>query len=110
MMREPGRRHVWALPGPAGRPSPSGAPDGSGDATLVHNGGDHPAHCEITLFFADRTPVGPYRLRVDAGESMRLRFEGAREDGCRGVLVSDVPVALEPAWDGVAAEGLARPH
>jgi hypothetical protein len=30
----------------------------------ILNAGDHDAHVAITIFFADRDPVGPYRVTV----------------------------------------------
>ena len=103
MKREPRRRHFWMVSAAETR-HPGAEASSAGDATsfhddttVVHNDGDHPAHCEITLYFEDREPVGPYRLRVDARDSMRLRLRpGGRGTGnCRGLLVSDVPVVLE---------------
>lgn len=107
MKREPRRRHVWMLP-PAGTRrrldgslrEVAGTIDGSpahDDTTVLHNEGDHPAYCQITLYFEDREPAGPYRLRVDPRDSMRLHLR-AGDLGisrCRGLLVSDVPVVLE---------------
>jgi hypothetical protein len=34
------------------------------------NTGDHDAHVEVTLFFADREPAGPYRLTVGARRTL----------------------------------------
>ena len=38
------------------------------------NSGDRDAHVAITIFFADRDPVGPYRVTVSARRTLHLRF------------------------------------
>ncbi|HEV8718306.1 MAG TPA: sensory rhodopsin transducer [Candidatus Binatia bacterium] len=38
------------------------------------NTSDQDAHLEITIFYANREPVGPYRLTVPARRTKHLRF------------------------------------
>ena len=38
----------------------------SHETACILNAGDRDAHVAITIFFADRDPVGPYRVTVSA--------------------------------------------
>jgi hypothetical protein len=57
-----------------------GASTGQGRALESHetvcilNGNDHEAEVNITIYFADREPVGPYRLRIPARRTRHVRF------------------------------------
>ena len=46
----------------------------SHETACILNAGDRDAHVTITIFFADRDPVGPYRLTVAARRTLHLRF------------------------------------
>jgi hypothetical protein len=46
----------------------------SHEAACILNTGDAVAEIEITLFFTDREPVGPYRLTVEPRRTFHLRF------------------------------------
>jgi hypothetical protein len=46
----------------------------SHEAACMLNCGDHDANVRITLYFADREPVGPYRVTVPARRTLHLRF------------------------------------
>ena len=69
-------RRVWAIAEgyiPSGSNGP--APElTSHEAACLLNAGDEDAHVEITLFFTDREPVGPYKLTVGARRTLHLRF------------------------------------
>ena len=74
----------------------------SHEAACLLNAGDHPAHVEITLYFADREPVGPYRVTVPARRTQHLRFNDLTEPEQvpRGteyssVITSDVPIVVQ---------------
>jgi hypothetical protein len=85
-------------------------PDSSGpepamtshDSACILNAGDEDATVEITLFFTDRDPVGPYRLLVPANRAFHQRFndlEGPEPvpvgvDYC-ALLRSDEPVVVQ---------------
>ncbi|KON81416.1 sensory rhodopsin transducer [Azoarcus sp. PA01] len=47
----------------------------SHEAACILNAGDRPAQVEITIFFADREPAGPYLLTVPARRTCHLRFD-----------------------------------
>jgi hypothetical protein len=46
----------------------------SHDALCILNASDQEAHIEITIFFSDRDPVGPYRVIVPARRTKHVRF------------------------------------
>ncbi len=57
---------------------------------------------EVTLFFADREPVGPYRVAVPARRTRHLRFNDLseparvpRDTDYASLLRSDVPVIVQ---------------
>ena len=45
----------------------------------VLNTGDADAHLEVLLFFSDRDPVGPYRLKVPSRRSVHFRFNDLKD-------------------------------
>ncbi len=46
----------------------------SHEAACILNAGDEDAEVEITIFFTDREPAGPYRVTVGARRTRHLRF------------------------------------
>ena len=46
----------------------------SHETACILNAGDRDAHVLITIFFADRDAVGPYRVTVSARRTLHLRF------------------------------------
>jgi hypothetical protein len=46
----------------------------SHDALCILNASDQEAHVQITIFFSDRDPAGPYRVTVPARRTKHLRF------------------------------------
>ena len=86
---------------------PSGG-TGEGPALESHetacllNTGDRDAQVEITLFFSDRDPVGPYRVTVPARRTVHQRFndltdpaEVPRDTDYASVITSDVPIVVQ---------------
>jgi len=74
----------------------------SHDSACFLNAGEQDAHVELTLFFTDRAPVGPYRLTVPARRAHHQRLNDL--DGPEPVPVgvdycclirSDVPVVVQ---------------
>jgi hypothetical protein len=68
----------------------------------ILNAGDRDADVTITIFFADRDPVGPYRLTVAARRTLHLRFNDLddpapipRDTDYASVFESDVPIILQ---------------
>ena len=50
----------------------------SHETACILNAGDRDAHVTITIFFADRDPVGPYRLTVAAQPDAASAFQRSR--------------------------------
>ena len=85
-----------------------GASTGSGRAFESHetacilNAGDRDANVRITLYFADRNPVGPYRITVAARRTRHVRFNDLtdpapvpRDTDYSSVIESDVPIVVQ---------------
>ena len=51
----------------------------SHETACLLNTSDVPAHVEITLFFSDREPAGPYRVTVEPRRTRHLRFNELEE-------------------------------
>jgi hypothetical protein len=74
----------------------------SHEAVCLLNAGDLDAHVELTVFFCDREPCGPYRIQVPARRTLHLRFNDLSDPAPipRGmdyasVIVSDVPIVVQ---------------
>jgi hypothetical protein len=74
----------------------------SHETACILNAGDRDAHVAITIFFAGREPVGPYRLTVGARRTLHLRFNDLddprpvpRDTDFASVFESDVPIILQ---------------
>ena len=74
----------------------------SHETACILNASDREARVEITLFFTDREPVGPYRVTVPARRTTHVKFNDLQdpEPVPRGtpyasVLESDVPVVVQ---------------
>jgi hypothetical protein len=66
------------------------------------NASDDDAQVRITIFFANREPVGPYRVNVKARRTLHLRFNDLsdphpipRDTDYASVFESDVPVIVQ---------------
>jgi hypothetical protein len=74
----------------------------SHETACILNANATPADIEIVLYFADRAPVGPYRVRVDAERTLHLRFNDLtdpepvpRDTPYASVLRSSAPVIVQ---------------
>ena len=74
----------------------------SHETACMLNAGPHDAHVEITIFYADREPVGPYRVTVPARRTVHQRFNELndpepipRGTSYASVIVSDVPIVVQ---------------
>ena len=74
----------------------------SHETVCLLNSSDQDAHIEITIYYSDRDPVGPYRIGVPARRTRHVRFNDLRdpEEIPRGtdfssVIRSDVPVVAQ---------------
>lgn len=74
----------------------------SHDSVCLLNAGDEDARVELILFYADREPVGPYRLTVAARRALHQRINDLHDpepvpvgvDYCC-VIRSDHPVVVQ---------------
>ncbi|HVO62693.1 MAG TPA: sensory rhodopsin transducer [Terriglobales bacterium] len=74
----------------------------SHETVCLLNTTDQDAHVEITIYYPDREPVGPYRVTVTARRTHHVRFNNLRdpEPIPRGidyssVIRSDVPIVAQ---------------
>lgn len=102
-MTDIGRR-LWAIaegyiPGDSAFTDPALI---SHETACILNAGDRDAQVEITLYFTDREPAGPYRTVVPARRTLHLRFNDLddpepvpRDTDYASVIRSDVPVVVQ---------------
>jgi hypothetical protein len=73
----------------------------SHETACILNAGDRDAHVAITIFFADRDPVGPYRVTVGARRTVHLRFDDLadppipRDTDYASAFESDQPIIVQ---------------
>tara|TARA_R110002020_G_scaffold199626_2_gene401111 strand:+ start:722 stop:1093 length:372 start_codon:yes stop_codon:yes gene_type:complete len=74
----------------------------SHETACILNTGDEPAKINITIFFKDKEPVGPYTLKVEARRTYHLRFNDLKDPeplplatDYSSVFESDVPVIIQ---------------
>ena len=94
----------WAIaegyiPGSSTGPEPQFT---SHETACILNTGDADAHVQITIFYKDREPVGPYRVTVGARRTLHLRFNNLsdpepipKDTDYSSVIESDVPVVVQ---------------
>jgi len=74
----------------------------SHETACILNANDRDAQVVITIFFANREPVGPYRVIVSARRTLHLRFNDLddpqpipRDTDYASVFESDVPIVVQ---------------
>jgi hypothetical protein len=74
----------------------------SHETACILNAGERAAHVAITIYFADREPVGPYRVTVAARRTLHLRFNDLedpqpipRDTEYASVFESDEPIVVQ---------------
>ena len=74
----------------------------SHEAACILNAGEAEAHVEITVFYTDREPAGPYHVTIPARRTRHVRFNELEDPEpipkgtpYSSVLVSDVPVVVQ---------------
>lgn len=97
-------RRIWAIaegyiPGSSTGPEPAMT---SHETVCVLNAGDRDAQLELTLFFADREPAGPYRETIAARRTRHIRLNGLKDpepvprDTDYAMLIrSDQPIVVQ---------------
>jgi len=97
-------RTVWAIPEgyiPSKGVSSEHALISHETACLL-NTGVKEAKVELTIYFADREPVGPYRITVPPQRTLHLRFNDLsdpapvpKDTDYASVFVSDEPIVVQ---------------
>jgi hypothetical protein len=97
-------RRVWVIaegyiPGGSHGPAPQMT---SHETACILNAGDQDAQVEITVYFADRDPAGPYRTTVPARRTKHVRFNDLREPepipretDYASVIRADTPIVVQ---------------
>jgi hypothetical protein len=98
-----GRRH-WAIaegwiPPTSHGPAPAMT---SHEAACLLNVSDQEAHVEITIYYTDRDPVGPYTVTVPPRRTKHVRFNDLndpepipRATAYASTIDSDVPIVVQ---------------
>ncbi len=103
-MKIPIGRKTWAIaegyiPGWSNGP---GREFISHETCCILNTSDQDAHVQLTIFFSDREPAGPYRVTVAARRTLHLRFNDLTDPepvphgtDYASVIESDVPIVVQ---------------
>jgi hypothetical protein len=74
----------------------------SHETACVLNVSDEDAHLEITIFYSDREPVGPYKISIGARRTKHIRFNDLTEPepiprgtDYASIIESDVPIVVQ---------------
>lgn len=74
----------------------------SHETTCILNASDRDAHVEITVFFKDRDPAGPYEVTVPPRRTSHVRFNDLEDPepvpkatDYASVIESDVPIVVQ---------------
>jgi hypothetical protein len=74
----------------------------SHETACILNASDEDAEISITLFFTDREPCGPYRIKVGARRTLHQRFNDLtdpepvpRDTSYASVIESTVPIVVQ---------------
>lgn len=97
-------KHKWAI-AEGYIPSWSHGPEPqmeSHETACILNAGDHDAHVQITIFFSEREPIGPYKVTVPAQRTKHIRFNDLRsperiphDTDFASVIEADVPIVVQ---------------
>lgn len=102
-MSEIGKR-IWAIaegyiPGQSNGPAPELT---SHETVCILNAADSDAHVNITVYYEDKEPVGPYRVTVESQRTKHVRFNDLNDPEpiphdtpYASVIASDVPIVCQ---------------
>ena len=103
-MTKPIGRHTWAIAEGYIPPASSSTTREltSHETVCILNAGDEDARVEITVYFADREPAGPFLFTVGARRTRHLRFNEftdpepvPKNTDFSSVIVSNVPIVVQ---------------
>ena len=104
MNKNPIGRRRWAIaegfiPEESHGPAPQMT---SHESACLLNANAGPAHVEITIFFKDREPVGPYRVVVPGRRTLHVRFNNLNDPEpipkgteYASIIESDIPIVVQ---------------
>jgi len=104
MLKNPIGQKRWAIAeGYIPKTSHGPAPEmTSHETACLLNTSDQAAQVQITVYFSDRDPVGPYRITVPANRTMHLRFNDLidpepipKGTDYASVIEADVPIVVQ---------------
>ena len=74
----------------------------SHETVCILNTSDQDAHVQITIFYSDKEPVGPYRVTVPARRTKHIRFNNLtdpepipHDTDFASAIESDVPIVVQ---------------
>lgn len=74
----------------------------SHETACILNTSGQEAHIEITIFYSDRDPIGPYKIIVPAMRTRHVRFNDLNtpetipmDTDYASVIISDVPIVVQ---------------
>lgn len=74
----------------------------SHETACLLNASDQDAHIQITVFFKDREPAGPYEILLPARRTLHVRFNDLRtpepiplDTEFASLIESDVPIVVQ---------------
>lgn len=74
----------------------------SHETVCILNTNTEDAHVEITLYFSDREPAGPYRETVPAQRTRHIRFNALQDPepvpsdtDYASVIMADIPIVVQ---------------
>lgn len=103
-MSKPIGRTRWAIaegyiPAYSNGPEPQFT---SHETVCILNAAEQDAHIEITIFYSDKEPVGPYKVTVPAQRTKHIRFNNLtdpepipHDTDFASVIESDVPIVVQ---------------
>lgn len=103
-MQESIGKKIWAIAeGYIPASSHGSAPElSSHETACILNCNGQDAHIEITVYFSDRNPAGPYRMTVPANRTSHIRFNDLKDPEAiphdtdfASVIRCDVPVVVQ---------------
>ena len=104
MLKNPIGQKRWAIAeGYIPKTSHGPAPEmTSHETACLLNTSDQAAQVQITVYFSDRDPVGPYRITVPANRTVHLRFNDLidpepipKGTDYASVIEADVPIVVQ---------------
>lgn len=74
----------------------------SHEAACILNTNDVEVHIELTIYYANKDPVGPYKITVPPKRTLHLRFNDLRNPQSiplateySSVFISDIPIVVQ---------------